>query len=110
MATLGEIAPLLDLGATGILLVATFWLLRSVVTGHLVPKRELDYLREDRDARLAEKNEEIASWRAAHETSETARDLLNIQNRELAEGLRTFDHFFSEIKKLAEKGSGPDVS
>jgi hypothetical protein len=109
MTTLGDIAPYLDLGATGILLAATFWLLRSVVTGHLVPKRELDYLREDRDARLAEKNEEIASWRAAHETSETARDLLNIQNRELAEGFRTFDHFFTEIRRLAEKDVDEDV-
>src|SRR5690349_8066104 len=104
MTTLGELAPFLDVGATAVLLATIFCLLRSVVGGHLVPKRELDYLRQDRHARLAEKNEEIASWRAAHETSETARDLLNQQNRELAEGFQTFDHFFTEIQRLAQKG------
>jgi hypothetical protein len=111
-----EIAGLAQLSLGGLLTVILLVLLRAWLRGDIVAKRELDYLREDRDARLADRDarieearQEAAEWRNAHETSETARELLNVQNRELVDGFRTFEHFFSEIRSVATRRSGRDV-
>jgi hypothetical protein len=72
-----ELVPFLQVSAAGLLAGVVWYLLRQISTGQWVPRRELDYMRADRDARLAEKDEQInrehaaqAEWRAAHETSE----------------------------------------
>jgi hypothetical protein len=101
----GQLAPFLDLGATGLLAVVVWYLLRQVSSGEWVPRRELDYLRDDRDARLAEKTEQItrehataAEWRAAHETSEGARELLAEQVRDLASAVNDNNKFYDEFR------------
>lgn len=105
----GALFPFVQLGATGLLCVILLALLRAWLKGQIVAQRELDYLRQDRDARVAEARQEAADWRAAHETSEHARQLLNQQNRDLAEGLRTFDHFFSSFRAVLDKIGEEDV-
>lgn len=111
---LGEVAPVLDLGLSGILVGVVIWLIRRretlVSSGEWVPRRELDYLREDRDTRLAEKDAEIerlrvtiSEWRAAHETSERTRELQTSQIRDLVEAFRPAERFFDAFRGIIEQ-------
>lgn len=63
-------------------------------------------VRADRDARLEEARSESADWKAAHETSEHARQLLAEQVRELAELGRTVDHVMRSLQVVAGVGTG----
>lgn len=114
MSAITDLAPWLDLGISGVLVGVIVWLIRKreslVSSGDWVPKRELDYLRQDRDARLAEKDAQIArerqvgaEWRAAHETSERTRELLNTQNRDLIDALRAPQRFFDAFQSVLER-------
>jgi hypothetical protein len=106
---LAELVPFVQITATGLLCVILLLLLRAWLRGAIVAQRELDYLREDRDARLAEKDQENTYLRDAHATSERARELLNQQNRELVASLRAFEHFFASFQRVLEKGSEGDA-
>lgn len=108
---LGEVAPILDLGLSGVLVGLIIWFIRQretlVSSGEWVPRRELDYLRQDRDARLAEKDAEIErnrlaaiEWRAAHETSERTRELQAGQIRELVDAFRSPERFFDAFREF----------
>lgn len=105
-----EIVPFIQFGAAGVLAGVVWYLLRQISTGQWVPRRELDYMRSDRDARLAEKDEQIsrehataAEWRAAHETSEGARELLADHVRELAAAVRDGNHFYDEFRAAVQR-------
>lgn len=108
---LADLTPFVQLGSSGILLASIVWFgryfIRLISSGEWVSRRELDYVREDRNARLQEKDDEIRYLRGAHETSERARELLNVQNRELVGSFRTFEHFFDSMRRIVE--GGPDV-
>lgn len=106
--------PLLDLGISSILVGLIIWFIRRretlVSSGDWVPKRELDYTRSDRDARLAECERQIererqitAEYRAAHETSERARELLTGQNRDLIDTLGSLNRFFDSFRAILER-------
>lgn len=86
MDWLGGITPLAQLSATGALLLVGF----LVFLGQLVPKRTVDTLLKAKDAEIAGANERAADWRAAHATSEAAREIITTSNRELIEITRTF--------------------
>ncbi|MER7967797.1 MULTISPECIES: hypothetical protein [unclassified Streptomyces] len=58
-----------DLGAAA--LVGLVVLL--ILSGRLVPRRQLDDLRADKDAQIAAEREEKLTWREAHRVSEEAR-------------------------------------
>lgn len=114
---LGELAPLLDLGASGLLLGAIIWLVRArenaVGSGEWVPKRELDYTRETYQAQLADRDRQIeradrasAEWRAAHETSEKARELSALQVRDLTDAFRVHGIFFDAFRDKIIEGGG----
>ena len=107
---LGEVAPVLDLGVSGILIGLIIWLIRRrealVSSGEWVPRRELDYLRADRDARLEEKDRQIErerqisqEYRAAHETSERARELSAQQVRDAVDALRDNRRFLDAFRE-----------
>lgn len=104
MEGLADLTPFVQLGASGVLLGIVVWIIRALVRGDWVPRRELDYVREDRNARVTEARQESADWRAAHETSEKARELLTEQNRNLIAGLRVVDQFFDALRAVAERG------
>lgn len=102
----------LDLGLSGVALAALTWvyraMVRNVLSGDQVPRRELDYLREDRDARLRDKDAEIArerevtaEWRAAHETSEHTRALQAEQIRNLVDAVRASGYFVDSVRATA---------
>lgn len=44
-----------------------------VLTGRLVPRRQLEDLREDRDARLAAADRQVETWKAAYEAAVQSR-------------------------------------
>lgn len=104
-----ELGTYLDLGLSGILIGLIVWLMRKreqlVSSGEWVPRRELDYTRADRDARLADKDRQIEAWRAAHETSEKTRELLNGQNRDLIDALRAQERFFDAFRDVIERSA-----
>jgi hypothetical protein len=117
---LQQFAPLVDLGTTAALIAAILWFgrwlsqyyIRNISSGEWVPRRELDYTRLDRDARLAEKDAElercritISEWRAAHETSERTRELLTGQNRDLIDITRTQQRFFDAFRSFVDQDS-----
>jgi hypothetical protein len=101
------LAPILDLGLSSVLVGLVVWLIRKrealVASGEWVPRRELDYTREDRDARLADKDRQIDAWKAAHETSEHTRELINAQNRDLVDALRAQERFFDAFREIIER-------
>ena len=100
-----EVSPFVQWGAAGLLAAIVLVLVRQISTGAWVPRREMDYVRADRDARLAEKDEQIvrehataAEWRAAHETSEAARELLADQVRDLTGAVRDQNSFLEDFR------------
>lgn len=100
---LGGLLPIIELGATGILLGFIWYFLRIIAKGDWVPKRELDYTRQDRDARIVEALTQIADWRAAHETSERSRELQAGQVGQLVEALRAQERFFDAFRTVIER-------
>lgn len=108
MGDLAVFAPIAQLGASAVLLTMTGWLLRAIARGDWVSRRELDYVRADRDARLAEKDHEINEWRAVAATERTGREVVTDQNRDLVSGFRTLDKFYDGFRQ-ASSGGGPHV-
>jgi len=109
MDALADLVPFAQLTATGALVLILLSLFRAISRGDWVPRREMDYVRSDRDARLAEKDAEIAYLRGAHETSERARELLNQTTRDTVAALRTQEHFFDALRAQAVGPPGKDA-
>lgn len=101
---LTDFAPIAQLGATGVLLSVVWWLLRAIAKGDWVSRRELDYLRADRDARLAEKEREIAEWRAAFETERHGREIAVEQSGQLLSVSGTLTRTLDALRARGEGG------
>lgn len=102
MESLADIAPIVQGGALAVLLAFLFWLLRAVVRGDWVSKRELDYVRADRDARVAEKDREIEAWKAVAATERARGDIAEDQLGTTLTGFQTLDRFFVALRQVAE--------
>lgn len=74
-------------GVLGILLGVVVWVIYALLKGKLVPRRYLDDVRKDRDERLRDSLEIIASWK----------DAVDKRDQVIAEILPTMN----EIKDLA---------
>lgn len=57
--------PELQFGAGALVALVVF----LILTGRLVPRRQLEDLREDRDARLAAAERQVQTWQAAYEAA-----------------------------------------
>lgn len=94
--------PLISLLVNAAQLGVLFWFaryfLRIVTAGDWVPKRELDYNRLNYERSLADKDSQIAEWRAAHDTSERAREILSSQSRDLLDTLRNTERFYDSFR------------
>jgi hypothetical protein len=108
-----ELAPFLNVSAATLLAGVVWYLLRQISTGQWVPRRELDYMRADRDARLVEKDVQIAreraaaaEWRAAHETEQRSREILVDQIRDIAGAIRDQSHFYDVLRDILD-GDNP---
>jgi hypothetical protein len=79
-----------------------------IFTGRLVPRRTVEDVREDRDARLADRDARIRelaaerdTWRAACERSEVARMELQAQTAEQLELSRTAVHLLAALPQAS---------
>jgi hypothetical protein len=101
------LAPGIQIGSAVLQLGVLFWFARyyiqNISKGEWVPRRELDYIREDRDARLSQATAQCADWRAAHETSERTRELQAAQVAQLVEALRAQERFFDAFRAIIER-------
>ena len=59
-----------------------------VLTGRLVPRRQMEDLREDRDARLAAADRQVETWKAAYEAAVQSRKTAEEHVTQLMEAAR----------------------
>lgn len=87
------------IGAAGLLTLVVL----LILWGKLVPRSVMEDLRRDKDA-------QIATWKAAYERSEEAREIMRHQITSLLEMARTTTHVIEAIPKAAasvnHKGGG----
>lgn len=102
-----SIAPFAQISAVGALIFVLVMLFRAVSAGDWVPRRELDYIRADRDARLLEKDREIAEWRAAFETERHGREMAVEQSGQLLSVSGTLTRTLDALRARAEGGDQP---
>lgn len=107
-----DVAPVLDLGLSATLIALVVWFLRQRekqnAAGEWVPKRELDYTRQTFEAHLADKERQIADWRAAHETSERTREILANALRESIEAVRHNERFLDSFRETVNRLADAD--
>jgi hypothetical protein len=91
----------IESGAAGILLLTVI----GILTGRLVPRRSLDDVRADRDARLAEWSRQVDQWRDAYQLECRARQELAAQVDELLEVARATDRMVQVMQShIARQG------
>ncbi|MEU9245889.1 hypothetical protein [Streptomyces sp. NPDC048385] len=90
-----------DLGAAALVGIIVLLVLR----GQLVPRRQLEDLRADRDRQLEDLRSERDTWREAHAVSEEARREAQDQAGELLELSRTAGYFFATLPRAAREVS-----
>lgn len=71
------------------LVLTAVWL---VLSGRIVPRRVVQDIREDRDARVEEAKQQAAIWREAYRVSEETRQKQHDLLRESLEGVHTITH------------------
>lgn len=80
-----------------------------ILVGRLVPRRSVDDIRGDYQARIAELIAERDMWRTAHQVSEEARHEEQQQNREMLELARTSVHVLRSLPSAPEGVSHAQV-
>lgn len=72
-----------------------------ILVGRLVPRRTVDDMRADYQARIDQLTAERDTWRAAHQVSEEARHEEHQQNRDMLELARTSVHVLRSLPSTA---------
>lgn len=86
-------------GAVGVL--ALFVL--GILTGRLVPRKSLEDVRTDRDARLAESQARGDEWRAAAHAQDERNDVLARQLTELLNANRTTNALIEGLRQASQE-------
>ena len=99
-------AVLVQGGAAG----ALAFVVLAIVTGRLVPRRVVEDVRADRDARLADRDTAMAAekargdeWRAASLAQDARNDLLTQHVEQLLESSRTTNALLEGMKQVAQE-------
>lgn len=93
-------AVLVQAGPGGALLLTVM----AIVTGRLVPRKSVEDVRADRDARIAEANARGDEWRAVATAQETRNDMQAHQIQQLLDTARTTNALIEGLKQAtAEK-------
>lgn len=87
-------------------------LVLGFMRGDIRPNRAIKEVRADRDARLADKDQQIATWREAHRLSEEARGKSEAASREALEVAKAAEEALkgfrsAALQVAAERGSDP---
>lgn len=93
-----------DIGAVALVGLIVLLVLR----GQLVPRRQLEDLRADKDQQIEDLRKERDTWREAHTVSEEARRDALDQNDELLEMSRTAGAFMTALPR-AGRGVSPSA-
>jgi hypothetical protein len=86
-------------GATAVLILVVL----AIVTGRLIPRRSLEDVRADRDARLAEERARGDEWRAAAQAQDTRNDLLSQQVGQLLDAARTTNALIEGLRQASQE-------
>lgn len=86
-------------GATAVLILVVL----AIVTGRLIPRRSLEDVRADRDARLAEERARGDEWRAAAQAQDTRNDLLSTQVGQLLDAARTTNALIEGLRQASQE-------
>lgn len=78
-----------------------------ILLGYLRPKRAIDEVRQDRDARIADAHEQITIWREAYRLSESAREKNEAALREALEVARAAEDALKGFR-AAMMARGPE--
>ncbi len=95
-------AVLVQGGAVSVLIAAVL----AVMTGRIVPRRTLEDVRTDRDARLAEEKARGDEWRAAAQTQDARNDLLSQQVGQLLDAARTTNALIEGLRQASKERRG----
>jgi hypothetical protein len=75
----------------------------GIFTGKLVPRRSLEDVRADRDARLAEERARGDEWRAAAQLQDQRNDLLAQQITQLLDTARTMNSVLEGMRQASQE-------
>lgn len=95
---------------TGLLLLLVLLLIAAFLTGLIRPRSAIKEVREDRDARLADKDTQIRTLQEAFSTEREARMKTDEALREALESSRVTAAAFTAIRSAAQdarRGDGP---
>lgn len=92
-----DIPELVNGGAATVLLSVVL----MVLSGKLVPRRQLDDTRTDFQTQISNAHYTTELWKSAYENSEQRGDVLVGQVQELAEQGRTIQHFIESLKEVS---------
>lgn len=89
-------------GAVGVLALVIV----AIITGRLVPRRVLEDVRADRDARLAAEKARGDEWRAAALAQDERNDVQASQLNQLLDASRTTNALIDGLRKVSEQRTG----
>lgn len=75
----------------------------AIITGRLIPRRSLDDVRADRDARIAEERARGDEWRAAAQAQDARNDLLSQQVAQLLDTARTTNALIEGLRQASQE-------
>lgn len=104
-----SIAPFAQLSAVGALVFVLVLLFRAVSAGDWVPRSFLDRIVANYEARIVEKDAEIAEWRAVAETERHGREVAVDQSGQLLGVSGTLTRTLDALRAHAEGGGPPHV-
>lgn len=102
-----ELAPFAQVSAVAALIFVLVITFRAVSRGDWVPRRFLDDLVASYNARLEEKDREIAEWRATAETERRGREVATEQASQLLGVSGTLNRVLDALRAASERR--PDV-
>lgn len=86
-------------GAVAVLILAVI----GILTGRLVPRRSLEDVRADRDARIAEERARGDEWRAAAQLQDQRNDVLAQQIAQLLDTSRTMNSVLEGLRQASQE-------
>lgn len=102
-----QLAPFAQVSAVAALIFVVVMLFRAVSAGDWVPRSFLDRIVEGYEARIVEKDAEIAEWRAAAETERHRGDVAVEQSGQLLNVSGTLTRTLDALRSHAARR--PDV-
>lgn len=104
-----SIAPFAQISAVAALIAVLVMLFRAVSAGDWVPRSFLDRIVANYEARIVEKDAELAEWRAVAETERHGREVAVEQSGQLLGVSGTLTRTLDALRAHAESGGPPHV-